>query len=81
MRDKVIPRGKQQVELLFTGVKRLDKYLPVGEENFYVEDVRQARELERKKAKDCGHVSFFDERPQLKINSSFVPFDKDLMKE
>ena len=81
VRDKVIPRGKQQVELLFTGVKRLDKYLPVGEENFYVEDVRQARELERKKAKDCAHVSFFDERPQLKINSSFVPFDKDLMKE
>ena len=46
----------------------LDKYLPVGEENFYMKNVRQARELEQKKAQDLKQISFFDERPELRIN-------------
>ena len=40
MRDKVIPKAKQQVEQLYSSVKMLDKYLPVGEENFYMKSVR-----------------------------------------
>lgn len=46
VRDKVIPSGKRQVEKLFTAVKRLDKYLPVGEKNVFVEEVKQTRNEE-----------------------------------
>ena len=61
-RDKVIPVAKQQVEKLVAEVKRLDKYVPSSGDNFYVEEVKKAREAESK-ARAQKATSFFDERP------------------
>lgn len=45
-RDKVIPKAKQYVERLFTEIKKLDKYTPANKSNFYVEEVKKARQVE-----------------------------------
>ena len=43
-RDAVIPRGKQMVERLMTEVNKLDLYAPNDAPNFYVQEVKQARQ-------------------------------------
>ena len=48
VRDQVIPKGKQQVEKLFTELGRLYKHEPAESENFYVSEVQRVRQEEQR---------------------------------
>lgn len=63
VRNRVIPKAKQEVEKLIREVKKLDEY---SQGNFYVEEVKIARAAESK-SRECKANSFFSGRPQLQI--------------